>query len=100
MRRGWLCLPLVVCLALLLLAGCARSDRTTQRTERTADGRIVIDFWNGFTGPDGKMMERIVRAFQEENPDVRVRMQIIPWGTYYDKVTLSLAYGGAPEVFI
>jgi multiple sugar transport system substrate-binding protein len=27
-------------------------------------------------------------------------MQIIPWGTYYDKLTLSLAYGGAPEVFI
>ena len=29
-----------------------------------------------------------------------VRMQIIPWGTYYDKLMLSLAYGGAPEVFI
>jgi multiple sugar transport system substrate-binding protein len=27
-------------------------------------------------------------------------MQVIPWGTYYDKLTLSLAYGGAPEVFI
>jgi multiple sugar transport system substrate-binding protein len=27
-------------------------------------------------------------------------MQIIPWGTYYDKLTLAMAYGGAPEVFI
>jgi multiple sugar transport system substrate-binding protein len=27
-------------------------------------------------------------------------MQIIPWGTYYDKLTLALAYGGAPDVFI
>ena len=27
-------------------------------------------------------------------------MQIIPWGTYYDKLVLSLAYGDAPDVFI
>ena len=45
-------------------------------------------------------MEALVTRFQAENPDVRVRMQIIPWGTYYDKLTLSLAYGGAPDVFI
>jgi multiple sugar transport system substrate-binding protein len=67
---------------------------------RDADGRTVIRFWNGFTGPDGKTMEAIVHQFMDENPNVRVRMQIIPWGTYYDKVTLALAYGGAPEVFI
>ena len=42
----------------------------------------------------------MVTKFEAENPNVDVRMQIIPWGTYYDKLTLSLAYGGAPEVFI
>lgn len=45
-------------------------------------------------------MERIVRQFNASHPDIRVRMQIIPWGTYYDKVTLGLAFGGAPDVFI
>ncbi len=45
-------------------------------------------------------MEALVNRFQAENLDVRVRMQIIPWGTYYDKLTLALAYGGAPDVFI
>ena len=69
------------------------------RTEKVGN-KIVIDFWNGFTGPDGKTMEKMVRQFQAENRDIQVRMQIIPWGTYYDKLTLSLAYGGAPEVFI
>ncbi len=58
-----------------------------------------IRFWNGFTGPDGATMERIVRAYQRSSGR-RVTMQIIPWGTYYDKLTLSLAYGGAPDVFI
>lgn len=45
-------------------------------------------------------MEALVRRFQEQNPDVAVRMQIIPWSTFYDKLTLSLAYGGAPDVFV
>lgn len=44
-------------------------------------------------------MERIVERFQEDT-GLRVKMQIIPWATYYDKLTLSLAYGGAPDVFI
>jgi ABC-type glycerol-3-phosphate transport system substrate-binding protein len=63
-------------------------------------GVTEIRFWNGFTGPDGRTMEALVRRFQDENPDVAVRMQIIPWATYYDKLTLSLAYGGAPDVFV
>jgi len=61
---------------------------------------LEIGFWNGFTGPDGATMERIIRRFNAEHKTVRVRMQIIPWSTYYDKVTLGLAYGGAPDVFV
>jgi ABC-type sugar transport system, periplasmic component len=75
-------------------------QKAAVRDERDAQGRRILNFWNGFTGPDGKTMEKIVRRFREENPDLDVRMQIIPWGTYYDKLTLSLAFGGAPHVCI
>jgi multiple sugar transport system substrate-binding protein len=70
------------------------------RPAQPSSARIVLDFWNGFTGPDGKTMQQMVHRFEERNPDVGVRMQIIPWGTYYDKLTLSLAYGGAPDLFV
>jgi multiple sugar transport system substrate-binding protein len=92
---------LLLCALTLFLAGCARTDvRGAATRAGYQEGPLVIDFWNGFTGPDGKTMEALVRQFQEQNPDVRVRMQIIPWGTYYDKLTLSLAYGEAPELFV
>ncbi len=66
-----------------------------------ASGDITeISFWNGFSGPDGAAMEQIVRRFNKENPDIRVRMQIIPWSTYYDKLTLGLAFGDPPDVFV
>ncbi|HVK02208.1 MAG TPA: ABC transporter substrate-binding protein [Armatimonadaceae bacterium] len=83
------------------LAGCSPgSRRQAVRDERDAKGRRVLHFWNGFTGPDGKTMEKLVRRFREENPDLDVRMQIIPWGTYYDKLTLAFAFGGAPHVCV
>ncbi|MBV9850047.1 MAG: ABC transporter substrate-binding protein [Armatimonadetes bacterium] len=82
----------------LALSGCG--GKTPMGGGYAPDGRIIVNYWNGFTGPDGHTMQAMVRQFQVENRDVVVQEQIIPWGTYYDKLTLSLAYGGAPDVFI
>ena len=80
----------------LLLVGCGMSGRD----DTVHKGVVVINFWNGFTGPDGNTMSKMIAQFQKDNPDIVVHMQIIPWGVYYDKLTLALAYGGAPDVFI
>jgi multiple sugar transport system substrate-binding protein len=87
------------CLWLLMLSGCATSQRSAN-SGHNAGGKVLLNFWNGFTGPDGRAMEKMLARFEKQNPDIEVRMQIIPWGTYYDKLTLSLAYGGAPDVFV
>jgi multiple sugar transport system substrate-binding protein len=84
----------------LLTGGCSSQSRTQKDGTPGADNKVILKFWNGFTGPDGHAMEKMVKRFQKENPNVEVRMQVIPWGTYYDKLTLSLAYGGAPDVFV
>ena len=84
---------IVICLLSLLLVSCSPGKHS-----RNVAG-AEIRFWNGFTGPDGATMEKIVKRFERET-GIRVKMQIIPWGTYYDKLVLSLAYGGAPDVFI
>lgn len=86
---------LLACISLLCLCGCAH-----KQPSRQAARVVQLEFWNGFSGPDGTTMERIVHEFNASHPHIRVRMQIIPWGTYYDKVTLGLAFGGAPDVFI
>lgn len=91
----FLAVAVVLCWTGLLLGGCAQESR-----EHNPGQVVTLEFWNGFTGPDGVTMERIVRQFNREHKRIRVRMQIIPWNTYYDKITLGLAYGGAPDVFI
>src|SRR5438445_9197669 len=94
MLRSRSTLPCLALLGLLFVGGCSRV------TTANASGITEIKFWNGFTGPDGKTMERMVRQFQKENPDVRVRMQIIPWAQYYGKLTLGLAFHEGPDVFV
>ena len=78
---------------LVCLAGCSHYSAS-------GDKVTDISFWNGFSGPDGAAMEKIVQRFNKENPDVHVQMQIIPWATYYDKLTLGLAFGDPPDVFV
>lgn len=75
---------------LLLLPGCRQGPTH----------RVTVRFWNGFTGPDGRTMLRLVRQFNEANPDVNVLMQRMDWATYYNKLFVAGLGHRAPELFI
>lgn len=62
--------------------------------------KTEISFWNGFTGPDGRVMLEMIREFNLANPDVEVTMQRIPWALYYNKVMVSGLDDRGPEVFV
>ncbi len=67
---------------------------------RGGRGETVVRYWNGFTGPDGRTMLRLVKRFNTENPDVRVVMQRTEWATHYNKLFVAGMGGRAPEVFV
>lgn len=77
-------------LTCILCAACGRQHRP----------EITIRFWNGFTGPDGRPMQQMVKQFNRENPDIRIIMQRMDWYTYYNKLFVAGIGGRAPEVFI
>ncbi|MFM6127693.1 MAG: ABC transporter substrate-binding protein [Sphaerospermopsis kisseleviana] len=74
----------------LLGGACSRQDRP----------EVTLRFWNGFTGPDGRPMQQLVKEFNRENPDIRIIMQRMDWYTYYNKLFVAGIGGRAPEVFI
>jgi multiple sugar transport system substrate-binding protein len=82
---------LVIAAICFALTGCER-QQPAEVTE--------LRFWNGFTGPDGRTMLGIVKRFNEENPDVHVVMQRLPWGQYYNKLFVAGSGGRAPDVFV
>lgn len=47
------------------LVGCGSSDNGKEKAEQTKDGKIQIQFLNGFTGGDGEYMRKITDGFNE-----------------------------------
>jgi multiple sugar transport system substrate-binding protein len=62
--------------------------------------KIEINFWNGWTGPDGRIALEMIRDFNEKNPDIHVSMQRIAWALYYNKLMVAQLDKRGPEVFV
>lgn len=60
---------------------------------------VSLQFWNGFTGPDGRYIQRIIDDFNRERAgEIRVRMVVMPWDDFYAKVALALRTKRAPDI--
>lgn len=71
------------------------------RISLSHDDRVVhVNFWNGFTGPDGRTMLRIIREFNEAHPHIEVTMQRMEWAIYFNKLMVAGIDGRGPEVFV
>lgn len=62
--------------------------------------KTPVNFWTGFTGPDGEKMVELIREFHRQNPDVEVSLQRIDWGVYYNKLFVAGLGKRSPEVFV
>ncbi|AGB41260.1 ABC-type sugar transport system, periplasmic component [Halobacteroides halobius DSM 5150] len=66
---------------------------------KKATGTIELKFWNGFTAADGDGMQKMVNNFNKlHKGEIKVTMQTMNWGTYYQKVVTALSSGNAPDI--
>ncbi len=71
------------------------------RVSLVPDDKVIrLNFWNGFTGPDGRTMLHIIREFNEDYPNIEVTMQRMEWSIYFNKLMVAGIDGRGPEVFI
>jgi len=83
--------------ALLLIGFWRYTDPARKATNKA---QMLIRFWNGFTGPDGRSIIQLAETFNQQNPDVKILVQRMDWGTYYNKLFVAGLGNRAPEVFI
>ncbi|WP_426321423.1 ABC transporter substrate-binding protein [Microbacterium sp. E-13] len=86
-----------VVLSGMVLSGCA-GQGSGGGDEKSSDGKIVLDFWNGFTGPDGPALQQVVDDFNASQDEVEVKTNIMPWDTLYQKVLTSVAGSNGPDI--
>ncbi len=82
--RRWAAI-LLMC-ALAAPAGC--SGQAEQQT--------VVDFWA--MGGEGERIHPLVEQFERANPDVKIRVQQVPWTAAYEKLVTAFAGDALPDV--
>ncbi|RZT20153.1 carbohydrate ABC transporter substrate-binding protein (CUT1 family) [Kribbella sp. VKM Ac-2569] len=80
--------------SVLALAGCGSSD------DKASSGggkvELVYRLWDEQQEVGYKA---VFAEFTKQNPDITVRMEVLPWDQYWTKLTTELASGKAPDVF-
>jgi multiple sugar transport system substrate-binding protein len=93
MRTTALATAGIVAVAALALSGCAAGDAGD-------DGEVTITYTN-FISNDGneENLQKIVDAFEEENPGVTVEVTTLPYADYGTALQTDLAAGTVSDVF-
>jgi len=59
---------------------------------------IQLEYWNGFTGGDGPAMRQLVADFNASQDAITVRMNVVQWAQYYQRVVAAVHAGKGPDV--
>jgi multiple sugar transport system substrate-binding protein len=79
----------------LLAAGCSSSGTASSGG---SSGHVTLTYWNGFTGPDGPAVTALVNKFNQTHPDITIKMSIMPWDVFYEKLLPAMASGSGPDI--
>jgi multiple sugar transport system substrate-binding protein len=78
---------LLVALLVPLVVGCRRDSSPGP----------VVEFWA--MGREGEVVEQMVPEFTRREPEIRVRVQQIPWSAAHEKLLTAYVGGAMPDVF-
>lgn len=97
-RTAWTPVGTVAALAVvgLTLAGCS-----TGGSDASGDGDQVTITYSNFisNGGNEENLATIVKAFEKENPDVKVEVTTLPYADYFTALQTDLAGGTVSDVF-
>lgn len=86
-----------------LLSACGSPTPLTDTGPAPAAGGysgppVTIEYWNGFTGGDGPAMRKLVDDFNASQDLITVRMNVVQWAQYYQRVIAAVHAGQGPDV--
>lgn len=66
-----------------------------------AMAETVVDFTVAeYSSKTGPFFQEMADAFQKENPDIKINIEVVPWDTLLQRLTTDVAGGSAPDISI
>jgi multiple sugar transport system substrate-binding protein len=78
-------------LLLVLFSACALSSCAPSPSDRQ-----TIRFW--VMGREGEVIAQLIPEFERANPDIRVRVQQVPWTSAHEKLLTAFAGDSLPDL--
>jgi len=91
--------------SIAMLAGCAATPTPAETTdavspEETVEEAVTISYTNFISnGGNEENLDKIVQAFQAENPNITVEVTTLPYGDYGTALQTDVAAGTLADVF-
>lgn len=85
-----------IAVSFLGLAACG-SKNEGESGNGSKDVTLKMTVWDNFEAPG---MENIAEAFEKENPNVHVKVEITPWDQYWTKLEAASTGGTAADIII
>jgi multiple sugar transport system substrate-binding protein len=61
----------------------------------------VVDFTVAeYSSKTGPYFQEVANAFEAQNPDIKINIEVVPWDTLLQRLTTDVAGGAAPDISI
>lgn len=94
-------LGVVLAAAILSLTACSQGSATRGGADdATSSGTTTVTYMNfSANGGHEKDLQAIADAFHKENPDIVVKIETVPYDSYFTKLQTAVAGGTAGDAF-
>ncbi len=82
-----------------VLAGlflCVLVGMAIVRYRQPISDRVELQFW--VVGSEAESLERLLADFRQENPDISIRLQQMPWSAAHEKLLTAFAGNSTPDI--
>ena len=100
MNRNIFRLVIMVLLAVLALPFAAVAQDTEPIVTDLGTSDLKISYWHGLGGSDGITMNEMLADFVDQNPDISVTAELLPWNTLYAKLQAAFLAGTPPDLVL
>jgi multiple sugar transport system substrate-binding protein len=83
-------------LVMAALTGCSSSNKDSSESAGGSDKQVTLNVWG--MGEEAKSLPKIAEDFEKENPNIKIKVQALPWDTAHDKLLTAVASKQGPDV--
>ncbi len=90
----------ILSLVFVVFSGCSSSKSLTSDEKQAVSEPVTIHYFTFSPGETNeKVLQAMIKAFEEKNPDIKVEYEMASYNDYFTKLQTQIAGGIEPDTF-